>query len=212
MSSKLLRGDPAAKVAAWDPRRAPMQPVPAAMMPSGGAAAEPSQRDWEARVTAAYKQGFTAAESAATQQAAQRVEPVIAGFNAMLQELAGARRKLRSEAEHDLVKLAIAIARRVLYRELATDPEAILGLVMAAFKKLNSRETHRLRLSPKDAALAEQNRARLELPPGVEIVPDASLGAGSVVFETSRGELDASVDTQLAEIGRGFADIMLRRT
>ncbi len=37
--------------------------------------------------------------------------------------------------------------------------------------------------------------------------PDASLAPGSAIFETSRGELDASVDTQLAEIDRGFADL-----
>lgn len=212
MSSKLLRGDPAVTAETWHPVRAPAPgPAAAPAAVSKGAAPELSQRDWEGRVTAAYKQGFAAAEAAAAQQAAQRVDPVIANFNAMIQELSGARRKFRMDAERDTVKLAIAIAKRVLHRELATDPEAILGLVMAAFKKLNSRETHTLRLSAQDAALAERYRPRLEMPPAVQIVADSSLTAGSVIFETERGELDASVDTQLAEIDRGFADIMLRR-
>jgi flagellar assembly protein FliH len=136
---------------------------------------------------------------------------VISGFNALIQDLASTGRKFRAEAERDTVKLAIAIARRVLHRELATDPEAILGLVMAAFQKLNARETQRVRVSPLDAALLEQNRGRLETPPGLEIVADSSLVAGSAIFETSRGELDASVDTQLSEIDRGFADVMRRR-
>lgn len=210
MSSKLLRGDAAPKPGAWRPSLHASVHAPAPVAGAPGQA-EQQQRELDARVKAAYQQGFTAAETSAAQNAAQRVEPVISGFNAMMQDLAGTRRKFRAEAERDTVKLAIAIARRVLHRELATDPEAILGLVMAAFQKLNARETHKLRVSPGDAALLQANRARLEMPDKLEIVADSSLGAGCVIFETSRGEMDASVDTQLAEIDRGFADVMRRR-
>lgn len=177
-----------------------------------GAASEAgAQREIEARVKAAYAQGQAAGEAAGEQRAALRLEPALRALNAVIQELAGLRKRFRADAEEDTVKLAIAIARRVLHREIATDSEAILGLVIAAFHKLNARELHRLRVSPGDAAVIEENRARLELPPAVELSPDASLVPGSAIFETSRGELDASVDTQLAEIERGFADIVKRR-
>jgi len=169
------------------------------------------QQEIETRIQAAYQQGHAAAEAAANQRAAQRMEPAVAALNKLIQELSAVRKRFRAEAEQDTVKLAIAIGRRVLHRELATDPEAILGLVIAAFQKLNARETQRLRISPDDAAVIQDNRARLDLPPGLELVPDPSLTQGSVIFETSRGELDASVDTQLAEIDRGFADILRRR-
>jgi len=220
MSSKLLRGDAAPKVTAWKPSLRPGAQAGAAPAASGavgqGAPAAvvdsaQQQREIDARVKAAYQQGFTAAEAAASKKASQSVDPVISGFNALIQELGGTRRKFRAEAERDTVKLAIGIARRVLYRELSTDPEAILGLVMAAFQKLNSRETQRLRVSAGDAALMNEHRARLEMPAGLEIIADSSLARGSAIFETSRGELDASVDTQLAEIDRGFADIMRKR-
>jgi flagellar biosynthesis/type III secretory pathway protein FliH len=39
-------------------------------------------------------------------------------------------------------------------------------------------------------------------------VEDATLAPGSVLIDSSRGVLDASVDTQLAEIERGFADVV----
>jgi flagellar assembly protein FliH len=169
------------------------------------------EREIEARVQAAFQQGQTAGEAATAQRAAQRMEPVLASLKAIIEELSAVRKKFRKEAEEDTVKLAIAIGRRVLHRELATDPEAILGLVLAAFQKLNARETQRLRVSPADARTLEDNRARLEFPPGMEIAADPSLARGSAVFETTRGELDASVDTQLSEIGRGLADVMRRR-
>lgn len=211
MSCKVFRKDDTAALAVrvWRPSSDAIPFVEPA--PGASAAGLDEAHEIEARVKAAYQQGHAAAESSAARDAAQRVEPVIAAWNRLLQDLAGTRRKFRAEVEQDSVTLAIAIARRVLHRELSTDPEAILGLILAAFQKLNARETHRLRLAPADAALLEQNRARLEIPPGLEISPDPSLPAGSAIFETTRGELDASIDTQLAEIDRGFADIMRRR-
>jgi flagellar assembly protein FliH len=221
MSSKLLRaGDSIATAAvAWHPGRAdsPRRAQASAVAGSGegSAGATGESEDGAARdariKAAAHQQGRDEAEAAANQRAIQKAEPVIAALNRIVQELAGARGSFRAEAEHDTVQLAIAIARRVLHRELSTDSEAILGLVMAASQKLTARETHRLRVSPSDAAAIQEHRSRLELPLALEIVSDASLSPGSAIFETSRGELDASIGTQLAEIDRGFADILRRR-
>jgi flagellar assembly protein FliH len=169
------------------------------------------QQEAEGRVRAAYNQGLAAGEAAAQQRSQQKLEPVLAGLNSMIAELAALRQRVRAEAEDDAVKLALAVARRVIYRELATDPEAILGLIKAAFGKLNARETLRLRVSPSDAAVVQEHRARLQIPPALEIASDGSLLPGSAIFETSRGELDASVDTQLAEIDRGLTDVLKRR-
>jgi len=170
------------------------------------------EREIEQRVQASYQSGYSAGLNAGAQQATERMQPVLASLAGMIQELAGYKKKFRHEAEASTVGLALSVARRVLYREVNADPEAILGLVKAAFDKLNVRETHRLRISPPDLAFIQENSARLGLPPALEIASDGQLPRGSAVFETSRGELDASIDSQLLEIERGFADIIRRRT
>src|SRR5690242_9353773 len=106
MSSKIHRGGGAAA-----------QPVEwrslggAAVRPnrSHSAASEPGQapgppRDVDAR--AAYQQGFAAGESAEAQRAQSRLEPALAGLNAIVTELAGMRKKVRAEAEQATVALA----------------------------------------------------------------------------------------------------------
>lgn len=186
--------------------RGPGEPEEQGRDPSPG-----RDREMEARAAAAYQQGVAAGETAATQRAQARMEPQLAALTAIVTELAGMRKKFRAEAEEATVKLALAIARRVLHRELVMDPDALLGLVKAAFQKCDARETHKLRLSPQDVELAREHRDSLNLPPAVEIAPDASLTRGSVIFETSRGELDASFDTQFVEIERGLADVLKRR-
>ena len=201
---------PEIAVLAWRPGMTATSPAVA--LTKNDAAPVPDPREIETRLQAAYQKGHAAGEAVGSQHAAARIEPEIAAFNRMAQELGTLRKRFRAEVEEDTVKLAIAIARRVLHREIATDPEAILGLVIAAFQKLNARETQRLRVTPADAALIREHRAKLAMPEGLEISADASLAPGSVIFETSRGEIDASVDTQLAEIERGFADVVKRRS
>jgi flagellar assembly protein FliH len=215
MSSRILRPEDAAEAfpIAWRPAGGQTAQVHRARPAESVSETRVSeiQRDAEARVRTAYNQGLVAGEAAAQLRSQQKLEPVLAGLNTMIAELAGLRKRVRAEAEDDAVKLALAVARRVLYRELATDPEAILGLVKAAFGKLNARETLRLRVAPSDAAVIQEHRERLQIPPALEIVSDGSLTPGSAIFETSRGELDASVDTQLAEIDRGLTDVLKRR-
>jgi flagellar assembly protein FliH len=170
-----------------------------------------SQPD-DSRIQQAYAQGFAAGEQAAAQRAAELVQPALANLSSIVQELTAARKQLRQAAEASAVELALAVARRILYRELAVDPQAVLALVRHAGDRIHARELQRLRLSPADAALVQEHRAGLHLPPAVEITADSQLAPGSAIFETSRGEMDASVETQLEEIQRGLADLVRRRS
>jgi flagellar assembly protein FliH len=159
----------------------------------------------------AREMGLREGEVAAEKRLAAPLKEALMRLASHIDELAGVRRLLRREAEEDLVKLAIAIARRVIRRELTTDPEAILGLVKAAFEKVDAREVFRVRVHPADAALLETALRERAAPDRVEIVADRSLERGAVILETARGNLDASAETQLIEIERGLADLVRRR-
>ena len=212
MSSRIYRpqGPEDAQPIAWRSQNAAASNY-AARVQDTRSDAHDLQKEIEARAAAAYQQGQAAGEAAAAQRAHARLEPVIAGLSQVIAELAGARKHFRAQAEADTVALAIAIARRVLNRELMADPEAMLGLVKAAFQKCDQRETHKLRVSPQDADAIREHRERLNLPQALEVVADGALTRGSALFETSRGDLDASVNTQLGEIERGLADVLRRR-
>jgi flagellar assembly protein FliH len=77
---------------------------------------------------------------------------------------------------------------------------------------METRELHRIRVMPADAKLLEGCLASLNLPARVVLTADPSLERGSVILETARGTLDSSVETQLQEIDRGFADLVRRRS
>lgn len=221
MSSRILSGE-VAKAAApmpWRPAGAPPANFgsPAAASPPGGEVAELQARlnrlesELAAREAHARKAGFEEGQAAARRSLEGPYREALARAAAAVAELAPLRKRLRRDTEEDLVRLAVAIARRILRREISTDPVAILGLVKAAFERIEAREVIRLRAHPEDARTIEASFADLGLPERIEILADKKLERGALVVETERGELDASVETQLEEIERGFADLLRRQ-
>ena len=211
MSSKILRPEDPRSTAPLKWRHVGSPEVKPA------AAAEPPQPDWPARLAAleaqceqrvrdARGEGLREGESAGRDRAAAEMQPVIERLSRSIDELAGLRPHLRKEAETDIVKLALAVARRILRREIAVDPEALTGLVLAALGKLQGLEICRARTHPAQAKLIAECLRRLAPASAVEVIADSSAEPGAVVFETQRGNLDASVETQLQEIERGLAD------
>ena len=140
------------------------------------------------------------------QRASAEIQPVIDRMARSIEEIGGLRARLRAEAEADLVQLSLAIARRVLRRELAIDPEALHGLILGALEKLRGQEISRVRVHPAHVSLLTESLRQNSAAAKVEVVADPSRAVGTVIFETQRGNLDASVDSQLQEIERGLAD------
>jgi flagellar assembly protein FliH len=56
--------------------------------------------------------------------------------------------------------------------------------------------------------MVQQELEKIGLPRRVEVIADPGIERGAVILETGRGMLDASVETQLVEIERGFADMV----
>lgn len=213
MSSKLIRNEQVAtepvawrKVQAWD---SVTGPGPENYFSEPGFKSAPSpQAEAEQRLAAAERAGFEQGHAAGRNSLAEELDSLRLKLARTVEELTGMRARYRRQGEQDMVALALAVARRILHRELTVAPEALLGLVKAALDKMEAREVHQVRVARSDAQMVRQYFEQMGPPQRVEVIADAILPAGSVLIESKRGTLDASVDTQLAEIERGFADIV----
>lgn len=222
MSSRLVTGDEAT---VWAPmpwaaisQSGQRQPVLAST--SGGrpdtSGRRDSQEDLHSKITRLEQdinQARAAAraegEAFAKQQVQAELQPALQKLAASIHESAELRGRLREQAEADLVRLAIAIARKIVGREINTDPEVIAGVVKASLERMRQQEVLRVRIHPDFKAKVSENLARLGAS-HVEVLGDPTCERGAVLFETSRGNLDASVETQLREIERGLIDKLER--
>jgi flagellar assembly protein FliH len=213
MLSKILTGAAGGAAPQWNwPTAAGAAPAPATgAAGAGDTAAGDSQRiaemerQSERRAREAQAAGYREGQAAGRGQAAAELQPVLEKLARGMQEIAGLRPQVMREATAELVGLSVGIARRILHRELSVDPAALEGLVSGALQKLAGQEICRIRIHPElepgvRRALAGEGRG------GLTLMADPTLERGAILVETARGSLDASLETQLAEIARGLAD------
>jgi flagellar assembly protein FliH len=167
-----------------------------------------SKREQEAasRLDQSRREAFVEGIAAGRQQAEEQIRPAMEGLAQALAELSRLKETTHDQATKDLVHLAISIAARVIHREVAIDPDALAGLVKAAFMKVQSREINRVSMHPALEGLVRKSLEQCGAPKNLVLAPDTGLKPGEVFFETAQGNLDASVETQLAEIERGLID------
>lgn len=200
MSSEILRDDPVDSVAPvfW-------RVVNGAPPPAEARAAALAQQ-LEQKFQEGKQRGLLEALAISRQEADERIQPALERLAESIVNLAATRQSVREEASADLVKLSIAIASRILHREITIDPDAIHGLIKAAFEKTRSREVTRVLVHPAHEAAVRAFVEQSANPTPIEIVADPRLPAGTIRLDTPTGQLDASIDTQLSEIARGLAD------
>ncbi len=169
-----------------------------------------AEHDAARKLDQARREAYSEGLAAGRQQAEELFRPAVQGLGDTLISLARLRESIREETMQDLVHLAVSIAARVIHREVAVDPDALAGLIQAAFSKLQSREINRVRMHPTLEPLVRKLLEQAGAPKNLVLVPDSNLNPAEVFFETSQGILDASVETQLREIERGLIDKLER--
>lgn len=169
--------------------------------------AEESRRSFEAGRERGLQEGQKAeheAQAAARRAAEKQCIDQVAGLVASFAE---ERDRFMEAVEHEVVKLALAVAARILRREAQMDPLLLTGAVRVALGQLSKTTQVRLRVPQAELDLWTEAIAllpNLALKPA--LLPDKEMHAGDCVVETELGSVDLGIRSQLGEIEQGFFD------
>jgi flagellar assembly protein FliH len=122
-------------------------------------------------------------------------------------EFARDRQRFFAAAESQVVKLALAVARKILQRDAMTEGLQLRATVKAALVRVQDGSTTVLSVP---ASEVEQWRAMFVRGSAgkVEVVADERLEAGECSLETSVGKVDLGTDVQLEQVELGFSELM----
>jgi flagellar assembly protein FliH len=141
---------------------------------------------------------------------AEKIAKERSGVLGVLEEFRGERVRYFSRVESEVVRLALAIAARVLHREAQLDPLLLSGVVRVALDKMAEGSTAVLRV-PTDEIESWREILATASTSSVQLVGDEKLHAGECVIDTSVGSVELGVSAQLEEIERGFFDLLQQR-
>jgi len=118
----------------------------------------------------------------------------------VIEQLASPLAQVGQDVQDELVQLAMAIARQVIQRELATQPEQIRDVVTQAIAALPSGNRHlRIHLHPEDAHLLAEHMDVHEVA-SWKIIEDATLIRGGCIVDTGATRVDARLETRMQDI------------
>jgi flagellar assembly protein FliH len=146
------------------------------------------------------------AEGRAAGAAAVRaeMEPAAQALRGAAAELEGLRAQVVAELETDAVTLALRIAEHVIAGAIATEPERIVDIAGLALRRITERRRVTLVVNPADLELLSESVAALQAELGgiehCNVQSDRRVGRGGCLARTDEGEVDASIETQLARV------------
>lgn len=138
----------------------------------------------------------------ADSQADARLQSALAALHAASEQLHAQQDRCLEQAQAETVRLAVAIAERLLDRTLTTHPESVVDLVRSALQWSVGAERLSIRLHPADAELVTSAAATLQTATDatLEFVADESLTRGDCVVEAPNGRVDARREILLQRI------------
>lgn len=155
----------------------------------------------------AYQKGFEAGRVSGLEMAEKKVEAILGRFTESLEDLAALRSRIVQETQEDLVRLSLAVAQKLVYREIKLDSEIVVTLVRVALDRLNAKAPVEVYLNPDDLRFIE---ARLNETPDLfgerSIVLKArkELRRGDCLCESPYGNVDARLSEQFNQIEQGL--------
>jgi flagellar assembly protein FliH len=193
--------------AASSPTDSPQEPVDGRNGDGAGGTREESASAFEAGRRQGLEEGRAQEREAHGAAVKTEDEGRRREYAKLAAEFAAASQSYLNAVEHEVVKLALAVAARILRREAQMDPLLLTGAVRVALGQLAANSEVRLRVPLAQAQLWSEAMA---LVPNRAVKPvvvaDERMRLGDCIVESKAGTVDLGVRSQLGEIERGFFD------
>jgi flagellar assembly protein FliH len=136
------------------------------------------------------------------------IEALVKAWSGALAEFERVRDELQQRGRRGVVELAVAIGEKVVRRAIEHDPGGVEEQIAGAIGMVLKSSKLVIRVHPEDLEVGEVCvpvlMARLGASTAVELAADPSLSRGSCVVRTDRGEIDATIETQVARIAEAL--------
>ena len=154
----------------------------------------------------AYENGFRQGEKAGMEIAEQKIEAVMRRYAEAILEVSRLRSTLYMQVEHEVVKLAVEVAKKIVHREIQADPDIIQTLVRVALSHVAEKSAVTIHLSPTDYNCLLERRAELSQAEGrdISLLADKSIERGGCLIQTECGDIDARIEEKFREVEHAF--------
>ena len=159
----------------------------------------------------ARQAGWEAGYAEAQQSVDAQLSEVLAEVRSIADAAVEAKNQFLRESQTEMGRLAVAIAKKIIGKELTVNPKAVTDIVAQTIEAANVQGSCCIRVNPQDYEILGPLWDAIPSlqPPGRtwELVADKNLSRGSCLIETNGGIIDARLETQLAQASAAIETI-----
>ena len=173
---------------------------------------EREERAYQKGLAEGKAQGLNDGEHTGFEQGTKKIEPLISSIKKALIQLNAIREETYQQIEKQVVELALAIARKVICREISTDKETVVCVAREALAKVDDPGKINIKMNPSDLQFINETQYQLSNliadVNNVTFEAEESVQSGGCVIETDLGEIDARIEKQLQAVEESFRSAM----
>jgi len=151
----------------------------------------------------AFAKGYAQGERVGVEAGGKRAEAMLRRVAQTIEELSALKTSLLAQTERQTVQLALALARKIVHREISLDPELVAAMAHVALERLGDATPATIRLHPDDYTVVTRDSERWSSRQ-VRLLSDPSVTRGGCYVESEFGSIDASLERQFDELSRGL--------
>jgi flagellar biosynthesis/type III secretory pathway protein FliH len=157
-----------------------------------------------------YRSGFHRGRTEGTEETLRQVRASRDLLIRVAEEFKADRDALLRSLEEEMVRLALAIAERVVGEVAGRDRELVLLTVREALRRAQGEGSVMVRVNPADLETVRRDREcfrdALDGIEKIDFVADRRVGPGGCIVETASMRLDARVEAQVTELTQAIVD------
>ncbi len=158
----------------------------------------------------AYAKGFADGQTSAVQEEQEKLTAVLNDFQSVFLNFEEIKKENCKQAEVNAVKIAMAIAKKIVLGEVSTNEDMVIKIVNQVMDKIMGEEQVKIKIHPDDLQvikMCETDNAELILNrKSILFQEDPKITRGGCVVETDSGNIDARLESQLLIIEEAFLD------
>ncbi|MGQ9696409.1 MAG: FliH/SctL family protein, partial [Armatimonadota bacterium] len=157
---------------------------------------------------AAWQEGYAAGRADAREELLTKQAELDQLVEAINQE----HERFLSEAEPQLVQLALAIAAKVIEREVLLANDVAVNIARACIRRIKERHWLRIHVNPESVDAIREARQQIAAHAGtevrLEIAEDPAVDPGGCMIESPSGVLDARIQTRMSILREALEDAL----
>lgn len=149
----------------------------------------------------AYERGFEAGEKAGLAMGEEKAKIILEKIENLLKDLLTLRKKMLTDLQAEIIELVTSIARKIILRELETEPETLLNMTKEALMKIERTGPITIKINPSLYNLFMRLKPELQnLHEDLIFDVDPSISAQGTIVVGPQEEVSTDIDEQLRNL------------